>query len=79
MAERPRRAAELRARHVRAQSLGAVVMVGPFVWQLLTSLKTFAESIARAADVLPEVELEQLRRGLRARCRSAACSSTPCS
>ena len=25
--------------------LGAVVMVGPFVWEVLTSFKTFAESI----------------------------------
>ena len=26
-------------------SLGAVIMVGPFVWEILTSFKTFAESI----------------------------------
>ena len=34
-------------------SLGAVIMVGPFVWELLTSFKTFAESIQVPPIILP--------------------------
>lgn len=34
-------------------SLGAVVMIGPFVWEILTSFKTFAESIHVPPVVLP--------------------------
>ena len=33
--------------------LGAVVMVGPFVWEVLTSFKTFAESIHLPPVVIP--------------------------
>jgi multiple sugar transport system permease protein len=34
-------------------SLGAVIMVGPFVWEVLTSFKTFAESIHLPPVVIP--------------------------
>ena len=34
-------------------SLGAVVMIGPFVWEILTSFKTFAESIHVPPVVIP--------------------------
>jgi multiple sugar transport system permease protein len=34
-------------------SLGAVIMVGPFVWEFLTSFKTFAESIRVPPVVFP--------------------------
>jgi multiple sugar transport system permease protein len=34
-------------------SLGAVIMVGPFIWEFLTSFKTFAESIRVPPVVLP--------------------------
>jgi multiple sugar transport system permease protein len=34
-------------------SLGAVVMVGPFVWEVLTSFKTFSESIHVPPVVVP--------------------------
>jgi multiple sugar transport system permease protein len=36
-------------------SLGAIVMVGPFVWEVLTSFKTFAESIQVPPVVFPAV------------------------
>jgi multiple sugar transport system permease protein len=36
-------------------SLGAVIMVGPFVWELLTSFKTFGESIQVPPVVFPAV------------------------
>jgi multiple sugar transport system permease protein len=34
-------------------SLGAIVMVGPFAWEILTSFKTFAESIHVPPVVIP--------------------------
>ena len=34
-------------------SLGAVIMVGPFAWEILTSFKTFAESIHVPPVVIP--------------------------
>ncbi len=34
-------------------SLGAVVMIGPFAWEVLTSFKTFAESIHVPPVVIP--------------------------
>jgi multiple sugar transport system permease protein len=34
--------------------LGALVMVGPFLWQILTSLQTFGESVAVPPTFLPE-------------------------
>jgi multiple sugar transport system permease protein len=34
-------------------SLGAIVMVGPFIWELLTSFKTFGESIQVPPVVFP--------------------------
>lgn len=34
-------------------SLGAVVMVGPFVWEILTAFKTFAESIQVPPVLIP--------------------------
>lgn len=36
-------------------SLGAVIMVGPFVWEILTSFKTFGESINVPPVVFPAV------------------------
>ncbi|MCW3844578.1 carbohydrate ABC transporter permease [Micromonospora yasonensis] len=49
---RPMRHAGRVATHV-VLIVGAVVMVGPFVWQLLTSLKTFSETTRVPPTFLP--------------------------
>ncbi|MFG1819383.1 carbohydrate ABC transporter permease [Kribbella sp. NPDC049174] len=48
----PSRRLRLIATHA-ALATGAVVMVGPFVWQLLTSLKTFSETTRVPLTFLP--------------------------
>ncbi|MEV0808990.1 carbohydrate ABC transporter permease [Micromonospora sp. NPDC050200] len=49
---RPMRHAGRVATHI-VLIIGAVVMVGPFVWQLLTSLKTFSETTRVPPTFLP--------------------------